>query len=79
MQRKSTKVYCSSPNMYITLYSYLWYFFDQLVRLWLNAAESSHFPFYDAYKYWVEAKHRRYVISLTNMEDSNSESSECDD
>ena len=30
---------------------------DQLLRLQLNATESSHFPFYDAYKQWIEAKH----------------------
>ena len=41
---------------------------DQLLRLQLNAPESSRFPFYDAYKQWIEVKHRRYVVPRPDLE-----------
>ena len=53
---------------------------DQLLRLQLNAPESSQFPFHEAYKHWIEVKHRRYVIpqptQKLDLEDSDSESSD---
>ena len=51
---------------------------DQLVRLRLNAPKASEFPFHEAYRNWVDAKHRRYVIPLPekqNMDSDDSDSS----
>ena len=51
---------------------------DQLVRLRLNAPKASEFPFREAYRNWVDAKHRRYVIPLPekqNMDSDDSDSS----
>ena len=51
---------------------------DQLLRLRLNASEPAEFPFHEAYKKWVETKHRCYVIPLPekqniDLDDSDSE------
>ena len=51
---------------------------DQLLRLRLNAPKASEFPFHAAYRSWVDAKHRRYVIPLPekqNMDIDDSDSS----
>ena len=51
---------------------------NQLVRLRLNTPKASEFPFHEAYRSWVDAKHRRYVIPLPekqNMDRDNSDSS----
>lgn len=54
---------------------------DQLLRLRLNAPQSTEFPFHTAYRNWVEAKHRHNVVpqpekQKLDIEDSDSESSE---
>ncbi|XP_065892733.1 zinc finger protein 862-like [Dysidea avara] len=54
---------------------------DQLLRLRLNASKPTEFPFHEAYKKWVETKHRRYVIPLPekqniDLDDSDSSDSE---
>ena len=52
---------------------------DQLVCLRLNASKPDNFPFNLAYKHWIEAKHRRNVISKPcekiDIEDSDTDSS----
>ena len=49
---------------------------DQLLRLRLNAPKASNFPFHDAYKSWVDAKHHRYVIPQPENHNHNSDSSD---
>ena len=54
---------------------------NQLLRLRLNASKLAEFPFHKLYKKWVEAKHRPYVIPLSekqniNLDDSGSSDSE---